>query len=262
MKVRIVSTQFNHPEFIEVQYLSIKKFIKDKNVEYIVINDALDYKDIRNWYNPNIPTEIKNACQKYNIKCDRFPQDLHNNRTSLYPSESYFWKPSKNNNPNTRCSDVCQYGFNKYAKDFDGIYIMLDGDMFFRKDFCFNEYLGEYDMAGFPCPTKNLTYYWNGLLMFNMKTLPNKHLINIDCGVVKDPEAKKNSCVDCGGQLYWYIKMSPNLKLKNIDTGLWRNNPGIMWNYGQGGNWQKKPKSYWKGKNEQLKDFKKKYLNL
>ena len=68
MKIRIVSSQFNRPDFVELQYLSIKKFIKDKDVEFIVINDALNYSSLRNWNNPNVMNEIHDMCKKYNIK--------------------------------------------------------------------------------------------------------------------------------------------------------------------------------------------------
>lgn len=240
MKVRIVASHFNRPDFIELQYKSIKKHIIDNKIEFMVINDALDYPDIRNWHNKNISTEIEDMCKKYNIRCERFPQNLHGGarKIGLFPNDDFFWKPCGLNDSNCRVSDVCQYGFNNFGKNFDGIYVIIDGDMFFEKDVSFNELIEGYDMVGHPQSRGGkVNYWWNGILIFNMKTLPNKHLINLDCGRIQDPELKANEPCDTAGQLYWYGKKTLEAKIRDVPKDLY----GCLWDYGCGSNWWYEP---------------------
>lgn len=227
MKVRIVTSHFNRPDFVELQYLSMKKYVKDKDVELIVVNDAFDYAHIRNWNNKNVKKEIEDMCKKYGILCIPFPQNLHGgNRYRLYPSRLFeFWKTTHYNNSNTRCSDVCQFGYNLFGKNFDGIYVCMDGDMFFERDVNFNEVVKDYDMLGVP-QTRGVKYWWNGIVVFNMQTLKNKHLISFDCGLInKQP-------TDCGGQLYWYKYLTPEAKIKDVPKSFCG-----LWDYGCGSNW-------------------------
>lgn len=263
MKVRIVASHFNHPDFVELQYLSIQKYVKDPEVEFIVINDSLDFAHIRNWNDPNMTKKIEDMCKKYNIWCIRYPQSLHGgNRNTLFPKTSS-WIPSTVNIVNTRCADVCQYGYNNLGKNFDGIYVIVDGDMFFSREISFNETMENYDiMAVQQSRQGKINYFWNGILVFNIPTLPNPNLINLDSGRVKYSIEETNEegeiiskdvsvAVDTGGQTYWYMKKTPEAKIKFIHK------TNFLWDYGSGSNWWHEPRDSigFQGKDKGLKKF-------
>ena len=66
----IQTSVVNNPKFIELQYLTLKKFVKG-DYKFVVYNHAKDYADCSNYYNDNnnYKKDIKNICEKLNIEC-------------------------------------------------------------------------------------------------------------------------------------------------------------------------------------------------
>lgn len=178
--VRIVTTHFNRVDFIEYQYASIKKFVHDK-YEFIVINDALDRPDQKNFFNGNIRAEISNTCAKNGIKCVEFPDILHFNRKRINPK----WCMTSSSVYSARVADTIQYGLNNFGFNHKGIYVILDGDMVFINHISFKDILKKYNANIIAVPQKreNYQYFWNGIVVLDIPNLPHISEIDFNCGV-------------------------------------------------------------------------------
>ena len=60
MKITIATLANIRPDFIELQYNSIKRFVKDKDVDYVVFNNASESKERFE--------EIRSICGKLGVK--------------------------------------------------------------------------------------------------------------------------------------------------------------------------------------------------
>lgn len=196
MKTYIYSTHFNIPEYIDLQIKSLRKFFKSE-FKFIVINDAKLEGDLTNFNQVNLEEKINSICDKNNLECVRFPQDLHLNRNKLFPNTT----EPKCNHPSARTSGTVQYCVNHFVKNYNNGYLMiLDADMFFINDFNIIEFIKNYNVAGIK---QKMGYLWNGICIFDSKL--NLKELNFDCGYInKDP-------VDTGGQTYYFMQ-----KYKNI----------------------------------------------
>ena len=59
MKIKIITLANHRPDFIELQFNSIKKFVKDRDVEYVIFNTSED---------KTRSDEINNICNKLGIQ--------------------------------------------------------------------------------------------------------------------------------------------------------------------------------------------------
>jgi len=207
-KITILSHHFNRPEFIELQYTSLKKYLLN-DFELVIFNDAKDVEDYTNFNNSNLKIEIDKMCYKYGIKCIRIPQDIH---TKPYLFRLAIEDP---NHPCCRCANVVQYSLNTYGFDKTGIVMILDSDMFLGSYFDVQKYMENVDIAGLVQSrtgdnNKIIEYIWNGIVFLNMDTLPNLQTINFNCGRIEDVG------VDVGGYMYYYFLANSNIKRKHI----------------------------------------------
>ena len=197
-QVLIFSHHHNRDDFIKIQYDTFKKFLTD-DYEFIVFNDG-----------PNdiMCNKIDTTCAELNIRCIRIPQKIH-----TYP---YLYRLPREtmNHPCVRCANVMQYSLNELGIKHDDIVAIIDSDMFLTKEFSIRKYLEGFDLAGVKQQRPNsVEYIWNGLVFFDMKTLPNKQLINFNCGEVN------NTPVDVGGQMHHYFKQTPQVRCRFITQG-------------------------------------------
>lgn len=191
MKTYIYSTHFNIPEYIELQYKSIKKYF-DCDYEYIVINDAKNYGDLTNFNQTDLTDKINNVCNENDIINVRFPQEYHKNRKILFPKT----REPDTENAVTRCADVVQFAINHFVKNYNRGYLMiLDSDMFFINHFNIINFMNKNNVAGIK---QRMGYLWNGINIFNTEI--NLSELNFDCGYVN------NEPVDVGGQTYYFMK--------------------------------------------------------
>lgn len=201
-KVLIITHSFNRPDFIYLQYITFKKFLKN-DYEFVVFNDAPQeymYK------------QINKTCERLGIKCIRIPQEIHERPyLKRWPDENY-------NHPCIRCANVVQYSLDMRGFDHEDIVMIIDSDMFLIKELDIYNLMKEYDLIGLPQSRDNgIVYLWNGILFFNMKTLPNKNTINFNCGQVEGVG------VDVGGHTHYYLKNNPDIRKKFINVQhLWR----------------------------------------
>lgn len=193
-KVLIITHSYNRPDFIEIQSKTFQKFLKDE-YEFVVFNDA--------------PQEamsqlITTTCANLNIPCIRIPQSIH--------TAPYLAREANDDfqNPAIRCANVVQYSLDVLGFDHDGVVMIIDADMFLIKPFSIQEYFIHYQLSGVPQKREHVNYIWNGLVFFNMNTLPDRDSIDFNCKKVE------GVAVDVGGNVYFYLKKHPELKLSLI----------------------------------------------
>lgn len=194
-RILVMTHSYNRPDFIEIQYHTFKKFLTD-DYEFVVFNDAPSEQ---------MRQQIENMCKKHSLRCIRIPQNIHT-YAYLYrlPRETF-------NNPCVRCANVVQYSLNEYGLAHDDLVAIIDSDMFLVKEFSIRDYMAQQDLAGVHQARNNgVEYVWNGLLFFDMRTIPNKPLINFNCGEVN------NTPVDVGGQMHHYLKQTPDARVRFI----------------------------------------------
>ncbi len=210
-KVLLVTYVFNQPEFLEIQYKTFKKFLKD-DYELIVFNDATD---------PKLNLAIIDVCKKYNLKNIAIPQEIHDRPYLDRPRTGLF---VDNNQPSARNANVVQYSLDMYESEFNKyeIIALIDSDIFLVREFSIKDFLGENDIAawnkpccdlGLPCQYLHSEYegfhfFWIGLIFFNPKTIPNKNALNFNCNVINNAQA------DAGGYTYFYLQATPEAKIK------------------------------------------------
>jgi hypothetical protein len=148
-----------------------------------------------------------------------------------------------------------QYSLDILGFDHDDIVAIIDSDMFLVKEFSIAEYLSGYDIAGQPQSRADVHYLWNGIMFFNMNTLPNKKTINCNCGIIN------NQGCDVGGYLYYYFKENPSIKIKYVNHYYIESNnteyfiDKTFFHYRGGGNWDHQSRAYHKQKTKFLHDF-------
>jgi|GEM_PF-326431 len=198
-QVLIITHSYNRPDFIEIQHKTFKKFMLD-DYEFVVFNDARDH---------NIREQIRQVCSKYALRCIDIPQEIHD--------RPYLQRQSNDNynDYSARAANVIQYSLDVEGFDHNGMVMIIDSDMFLVEKFSVTHYLGTYDLAGLPQNRKNehqtIDYIWNGLLFFNMSTLPDKRALNFNCGWVE------GVLTDTGGYTYYYFQKNPHVRFKSID---------------------------------------------
>lgn len=193
-KTLIITHSYNRPDFIEIQAKTFQKFLQD-DYEFVVFNDAPKKE---------MCEQINSTCAALGLRCVRIPQSIH--------AAPYLPRDQNDDfqNPAVRCANVVQYSLDVLGFDHDGIVVIIDADMFLIKPFSVVEYLNDYQLAGVPQKRQHVNYFWNGLVFFNMNTLPDKRSMSFNCQKVE------GVAVDVGGGLYHYFKAHPELKLSPI----------------------------------------------
>lgn len=194
-KLLVITHAYNRPDFIEMQHKSFKKFLKE-SYRFIVFNDASER---------SVRKEIRKVCRRLGLTCIGIRPSLHlKPYLERLPGETL-------DDTAVRCADAVQYSLNTLGFRYKGKVMIIDSDMFLVRDFSARTYLDGYDMAGLPQSRSNVDYLWNGLVMFDMMTLPDKGSINFNCGRVN------GIAVDVGGHLYHYFKKNPQVRVRAID---------------------------------------------
>lgn len=161
--MKILTATVNNPLFIEMQYHTLKKYMKN-DYEFIVFNDAKEFPDFTNDGNINIKKEIENKCKELNIKCINLNNDNHKQITC----------------PAIRCA-MSMNEMHKYYLSNPDKYLIIDSDMFLIDYFDINKYenyksailLQERDYNN-----SKIKYLWNGIVYLDTTINNNLNLIN------------------------------------------------------------------------------------
>lgn len=189
MKITTITISDKRPDFIELQYESIRKYIQDQDVEYIVLNNAVNNEGLRK--------NIDDACESIHVKC------VHVVLESEYRVQKQGGCYSGNSYTNVQAA--CSYPLNWFWKDIcklKGIVVIIDSDMFFIKDINIEKMMNGKDIAF--CPQYRaefkVFYMWNGIVFLNIDTIPNPKTIDWSFGAIM------GDSTDVGGHTYFYLK--------------------------------------------------------
>jgi len=177
--MKIITSVVN-PFFIELQYLSFKKFMKN-DYEFIVFNDAKEYPDFTNGGDLTFKNKINEICSKLNIRCI----EIENKNVPIYkdyPSYKHY---------------VTLEIMKKFQLENPDKYLLLDNDMFLIDNLDINKYNG-YKAAIVLTERNNDTihYIWPGLCYLDF-TYPNHNFESLYWNIVSDQ-------TDVGGAtLFW-----------------------------------------------------------
>jgi hypothetical protein len=164
-KTLIITVAYNRPDFIEWQYKTFKKFIIDP-YEYVVFNDA---------ENIAMAKDIENVCKKFGVRHVRVPQTVHKNLQEGYKYwETAFSFPDKNYRVDFRAGEAAQYALETAGFSHDGIFAMMDSDIFVIQRVNISELVGDC-AAWHRAPI---------LMFFNVLLLPSFSTINLNAGFV------------------------------------------------------------------------------
>jgi hypothetical protein len=164
--IHIFTYAHKRPDFIKIQYESIKKYVIGE-YEYVVFNNAIDSMQQHN--------DIKKICDELNIKCVDIIID--NDITSKLIMGHIYNNTYSNANVGT--SYPIMYTFKNYLTSESKICI-IDSDMFFINNINFNEVMKNKDALYIPQyrDNNNLKYMWNAFVCLNFER--NELLKNLD----------------------------------------------------------------------------------
>lgn len=193
--MKIITSVVNNPIFIEIQYYTLKKYMKC-DYEFIVFNDAKNFPDYSNGGDSSIKTIIEQTCKNFKIKCINIPNNHHKLSTRLYQEPSY------------RTAEAMNFIL-EYQKKNPDKYLLLDSDMFLIDEFTMDNY-DKLDSAFVLQKRNNLDgseiyYIWNGIYYFNIHKLKNIELMNWHCTLT----------TDTGGMMYRWL-LTHNTIFPNI----------------------------------------------
>ena len=148
--MKVISIVVNNPLFIELQYLTLQKFLPIPH-QFIILNDAKHFPDYTNGNDVYLRNEIRLKCKSLNILCIDIPNDKHLEITSG--------------------SDRHSSGMNlitEIMKQYPDEYLILDSDMFLIDYLDINIYR-KYNTAIVlqQRDERRINYIWPGLCYFN-----------------------------------------------------------------------------------------------
>jgi hypothetical protein len=205
-KIRLLSIQYNRPDFIEMQQKCLTKFLKD-DYELIVVSDAV---------NPVCKCQIEQTCERLGIACVNFPQELHYEGVLIDYLRTYTWWPGlEHGKEGTNCSvrhcQLVRYALENFGYNHDDIIGIMEGDVFLIRDFSIRDAMKDYD---FLCSLqsdvhgKGVRYIWIGLFFVDLHKIPNPRSLNFDIACIN------GVFLDSGGSTYNYLKANPSLRIK------------------------------------------------
>lgn len=209
--MKIVTSVVNNPIFIEIQYHTIKRFVKGK-YDFIVFNDAKSFPDFTNGGDPIIKLAIESTCQRLGIEYINIPNSHHQDYSR--------YNGCAGKAACLRTEDSLRYILN-YQMENPDCYLGLDSDMFFVNDFHIDRYR-DYHAAIVPQyrnVKQEVHYFWNGLYHFNIEKMKDKEILNWD----GSPEL---SC-DSGGMMKdWLAKQDERdlYRIKHLVSTAWDEN--------------------------------------
>jgi hypothetical protein len=217
-KIKIYTCSHNRPDFIRLQYETMKKHIKD-DFEFIVFNNERPGGD--GGYDPNKISEIEQICESIGVQSIRVELDPDLQilgGSKMFEGQSYL-------NGNVACAYSLTWAWKKYIINNDCLSVFIDSDMFFIKNISFEEKMEGYNFGYIPSYRYERMYVdennrgklafkypWSGLILFKPKEMPNPNELSFGCGYVNGIPT------DVGGEAYEYVeKYKDQLKTKYID---------------------------------------------
>ena len=225
--IKLFGIHFNRPDFVAIQYATLKAFVQD-DFEYVVVNNA---------NHPQIYDLIERESAALNIKTIRVAENINPQAAAQYPGYHHAYAMNSLIESEMRGSkDIC---------------VILDGDAFLLRSYSFEDRMRDHQLLGSLQQRKGR--YWLTPVVLGMKpselqdfheiNLIGSHICNLtpsdyskdvgfypkkvgneylfDCPhcsgqVFLDEES--HVPLDTGGQLYAYLKSHDNVRVKKIPT--------------------------------------------
>jgi len=196
--MKIVTAVVNNPTFIEIQYHTLKKYLRGVDAyEFIVFNDAKPFPDETNDGDLTLRTKIEETCRGLGILCIPIPNDHH-----LGMSMS------------NRHADTFNKHVLRYQLEHPDKYLLLDSDMFLIAELDMRTYF-QYECALVlqSRSDSKLNYFWPGLCYLDFNRIQGKHLLNWAQG----------RGGDTGGMMADWLKLQANgAPFPNTDDLRWK----------------------------------------
>lgn len=206
-KITFYTLADKRPDFIPLQCASLNRYVQDE-YEYVVINNAIDSKIRRK--------EIADICRELGIRCVDVQKDK---RFSRIGGERVFSLFGAYRNPNVACAYPIAWAWDMMINEnVDGLFSLIDSDMFICRDVSFNEEVGNSAGAAIvqyrgPQDGRrafDVTYLWNAFFVFNPSLIPDLKQMQWDCGVVNEHP------VDVGGFVHHWLAQHPDFSYRHI----------------------------------------------
>ncbi len=233
-KILIYTFACNRPDFIEIQYITFTKFLKEE-FELVVFNDARE---------EGMKQEIDSMCKKYDIDCISIPQEIHTRPYLNRPPKPYlnrpenpedpvcvqFWENPADKDAAVRNCNVAQYALDAHGFNHDDLLILIDSHLFLIREFSLRDFMQDHNAASYmrswvhapffyydgdsPYDGAGFSYFWIGLIFLDMQSLPNKYALNLNRGIVSTPFG--SGFTDAGGYSYYLLEYTKDLNPKPI----------------------------------------------
>ena len=209
-KIKIYTFSHKRPDFLKIQYDSMRMFIKDVEFDFIVFNNATADNDAG-----KLANHIQSICEDLEISSIRIEKDkeLLDSLFNSYGEDIFDKRNGYYINVPLACAYSLCWAWKHFIHKEESPVFVIDSDMFFTSDTYFSK-LFNYDLCYVPQERDGLDvpYIWNGVFFANLPSLINPGELNWFCGKYN------NIPVDVGGQTIEYLKKySVDLKNKNID---------------------------------------------
>jgi hypothetical protein len=153
----------NNPEFIRLQYHTLKRFCEDP-FEITIFNDAKSFPDYSNYGDITLKQKISDICKELNLTCI----DIQNtNDQTIITSAS------------SRHSRTANLMWHQYEKNLNEPLLVLDSDMFPIRSFSIMNELKNYDFS-YTLQTRenNVKYAWPNLFWCSPSKLIQKDILD------------------------------------------------------------------------------------
>lgn len=216
-KVRILTFHYNKADFIEMQDLTLKRFMK-QDYELIVFNDARTSEH---------ENEIRTTCQRLGVTCIRFDQSWHYHD----PLNEYLLQHLINpevhshigfhedtiqgigNQPSVRHCHVIQFALDHFGYDHNDLVVIMDGDIFPIRPIDLRSLMKKSQMMGIYkyIAEQNVGYFWVPFISIDMPRMPKKNDLKFHVDLIKD------YIFDTGAHSYHYLRNNPEVVTRKFD---------------------------------------------
>ncbi|MES2200319.1 MAG: hypothetical protein V4489_09170 [Chlamydiota bacterium] len=214
-KIRILTFQYNHPDFLEMQINSLKKYMLN-DYELIVFLDAKT---------PEYIGPFREICDQNQIRCVQYQPEWHDtdpltkyvydcvNAPSMVGSYTTYLQSSFESvagSASIRHCHLIQYALDHYGYNHEDIVVIMDHDIFPIRELNLREFMGKNQMIGSCKSLDGIKYMWVPFVAIDMRTIPNKRDLKFHCDVIN------NIFHDTGANSYYYLKNNPKAKVKKF----------------------------------------------
>jgi hypothetical protein len=222
-KIKVVTTVASWPEALQLQKLSLSKYMLEP-FELIGVIDTPKDPGPYNLWDPNLRNKAIAIAESV---CERIivvPEEVHKNRATIF-SET---KELSGTNANLRASDSLQFAFNLEILNSGSRVLILDNDMFPIAQFSWDEKMYEkfcrsvIHTSSSRYRKRSVSYLWSGLMFIDSAQIPFKEIWSFDCGKINGVK------VDVSGHTYyWYEKIKQNGLVKRFEPI--NHYPSLQW---------------------------------